>query len=119
MQYVNCFIQIPSPVADKEEYLPKSERNTGEYRQYCKDNTIRDVVDTEFHIGGAVNKYGPRLFDPILPGLARTWSITLNDNFMEIERDRLVIKWSTHADNAPPTEGEINVTDIPIIDIST
>jgi hypothetical protein len=80
--------------------------------EYYKDNTERDVVDVEFNIYAPIKKYGPSWFDPNLPGLHHTWPIRVSDNFPSKKIEGFSIKWSVHADHAPPNAGE----DIKLVD---
>ncbi len=124
-QYVNCFFQIPSMLEPKSEFekeleaaLAQSEEKEVEpFQEYYKDNTVRDVVETQFGVGGSINKRGPARFDPILPGLSHVWRIQLTNKFESTLLDGLVIKWSAHADNALANEGEVLVTAIPLIEV--
>jgi hypothetical protein len=64
--------------------------------------------------GGSLHKYGPSWFDPILPGLSRTWEIDLDYRF-EVEADSdLKLYWELYADNAIPNIGDIPIRDMDI-----
>lgn len=117
-EYVNSFIRLPVSIVPKIdlEYRGSIEENGQKYCELYEDNTVRDVIDVDFTLGSAINKYGPSRFDPILPGLSRTWSVKLCDDFVETALDGLVIKWSTYADNARASGGEIEVSDIARVD---
>jgi len=104
-QYVNCFTLIPVPI------IPLNKLRTelpGEFKEiegkmylrFYKENTI----------GG-----GSR-YDPILPGLAHSWTIYLKDNIDLTKMGDLVIRWETFADNSSPIEGQIKVKEIKITD---
>jgi hypothetical protein len=118
-QYVNSFILVPVDIVHEftlEHGDPVIVEEEGKkYCEFYEDNTVRDVVG----VGGSVEysypKYGPSRFDPILPGLSHSWSITLHDDFGSIAPDDLKIKWSTYADSAPPNEGEVEVSSIPMV----
>lgn len=119
-QYVNCFFQIPGIIDhDYDEEFDEAlavieDRELEPYEEHYRDNTVRDVVDTQFTVGGAIDKRGPARFAPILPGLSHTWRIRLTNKFDTTPLDGLVMKWSTHADNAPANEGKIPIADIPV-----
>ncbi len=117
-QYVNGFIYVPGLLLDEStvERLEMRGEKVPEYHRYYEDNTLRDVVDVEFGIGGTIKKYGPSRFDPILPGLAHTWSIPINSKYFEADISGLAVKWDVHADNAQPCKGEIEVKDIEMVD---
>ncbi|MBU1261604.1 ATP-binding protein [bacterium] len=118
-QYVNSFIQLPIYLVPQHELenrkIIEDEENGNKYREFYKDNTVRDVVDV---VGADISmdsltissrpKYGPSRFDPILPGLSHPWSIQLNNSFSKAG----LLRWSTYADNAPPNKGEIQVQKI-------
>lgn len=118
-RYVNAFIKVPFAISYQDEFNSKEpiEENGELYCKYYEDNTQRDVVDLEFNIYAPIKKYGPSWFDPILPGLSRTWRIRLSDDFPQKELKGLSIKWSAHVDNAPPNAGEMPVKDIEVIDL--
>ncbi|PWB50542.1 MAG: ATP-binding protein [Anaerolineales bacterium] len=122
-QFVNTFISIPLPLLHEltiEQIKHENEEMIVEegqkYYEYYEDNTVRDVVDVESNIYLSIPKYGPSRYDPILPGLSRTWEIILRGDFEKVDLDGLLIKWSTHVDNAPVSEGQVAVSDIRIID---
>ena len=53
--------------------------------------------------------------DPILPGLgAYLGRIRLVNDIEQPELDEASIKWTIHADNAPPREGKTRLRDIEI-----
>jgi len=118
-KYVNALIRVPYPISYLGEYRPQEpiEKNGDLYCEYWEDNTTRDVVDVEFNIGAPIKKYGPSWFDPILPGLSRTWRIRLSDAFSGQNLDGLLIRWSAYADNASPNHGEIPVKGIKTTDL--
>jgi hypothetical protein len=122
-QYVNGFFDIPLPLLSdiKREQIEDDKEaikveNGKEYYEYYRDNTVRDVVDSQFNIYGSIPKYGPSRYDPILPGLSQAWSIRLCNNFKHINLDTLEIRWTIYADNAPPVQEKIMVKDIIVVD---
>lgn len=117
-QYVNAFIRIPYLLAYQDEFDQEQplEQDGYVYCEYYEDNTVRDLIDMDVNIYSTIKKYGPARFDPILPGRAHIWRIKLTDNFAKENLDNLIIKWSVNADNAPPSEGEIFVTHIKVVD---
>jgi hypothetical protein len=118
-KYVKAFIKVLYEIAYRDEFEPEepTEENGELFCEYYQDNTERDVVDVEFNIYASIKKYGPSWFDPILPGLHHTWRIRVSDNFPSKEIEGLLIKWSVHADNAPPNAGSIAVEDIKVVDL--
>ncbi len=125
-QYVNSFIRVPLLLLDQAS--PPSgetiEEDGQEYYKIYKVNTVQDIVDmkTVVLLGTSVAqspstrpKYGPARYDPILPGLSRTWEIELRRDLEQVKLDGLAIKWAIYADNAPAQEGTIPVTDIRIV----
>jgi hypothetical protein len=117
-RYVNAFTLIPYAISYQDRYSPKEpiEEDGELYCEYYKDNTRRDVVDVEGTVY-LTKKYGPSWFDPLLPGLSRTWSIRITDGFAGKETDGLSVKWSVYSDNAPPNAGEVAVEDIEVVDL--
>lgn len=117
-QYINSFIQIPEFLLPPDDY---QQRNLIEddgliYAEFYEDNTVRDVVDVEMIGTTPMQKFGPARFDPILPSLSLVWQIELSDDFDQINKEDMVLKWRVHADNAPPNRGIIPVLRIPIVD---
>ena len=118
-RYVNAFIMIPYAISYQDKFKPKepTEEDGELYCEYYKDNTKRDVVDVEVNLYAPIMKYGSSWFDPLLPGLSRTWRIRIGDDFPRKKTEGLSIKWSVHADNAPPNAGEMAVGDIEVVDL--
>jgi len=122
-QYVNSFIQLPFPILHSltlEQIKHKNEetiiKDGMEYYEYHEDNTVRDVIDTEYSLNRSINKYGPSRYDPILPGLSHAWKIIISDNFDKVNLETLKIKWTVFADNALPVQGMVMAKDIKIVD---
>jgi hypothetical protein len=118
-QFVNCFMSVPTQVMHKDELEDREViAEDGTYYAECYgDNTISDVVG----IGGSPpyshKIYGPSRYEPILPGLSqKLTSIQLQEDFSLIEFAGFKVKWSVHADNAQPKEGETLITDLEIAD---
>jgi hypothetical protein len=66
----------------------------------------------EFSLTNSVGSgYGSAGFGPILPGLWHSWDFELCSDFASRALDSFV-KWSVHADNAPPAQGEIRVINV-------
>jgi hypothetical protein len=114
-KYVNAIFLIPWFIVDyeiDEEKLIK-EDDILYYRDY-EDNTTRDVVGYN-HL---LPQYGPSWFDPILPGLSRTWKIRLKNLGEVLPTGRFNVKdklkWTIYADNTIPQIGEIQLVEIDI-----
>lgn len=116
-QYLNCFIKVPYQLLPLDDYNQRKlfEDDGIIYHEIYEDNTVRDVVDVELVGTRPIEKYGPARFDPLLPSLSFSWEIDLADSYDPDAVDHLVIKWRAHADNAPMTQGTINVKSIPVI----
>lgn len=83
-----------------------------DYSEIFDDNTVRDVVG----IDGFRKQYGPARYDPILPGIcgrSRTVNLSIEDD-MDFEKLPL-IRFETHADNAPIRKGDIQWKEIRVI----
>jgi hypothetical protein len=118
-QYVNSFVYVPVQLLSNQEVkvwgTNRIEKiNGNEYIRYYEDNTVRDSVGGSGL--GLPRESGPARYDPILPGLSRRWEITLQRDSKNLKREELLVKWTTHADNASPTSGEIKITDINVVD---
>jgi hypothetical protein len=121
-QYVNAIILIPAALylkdnADAERNIRNIETlPDGVYYRDYKENTIRDVVDSQHFGVHYVPKYGPSRYDPILPGRQHVWETELVDRLSLITKGRnFRIHWEVYADNAPLNRGEILLSDIPVI----
>lgn len=115
-QYVNSYILIPVELLPHNDVnvfgVGRTEKIDGkEYLSFYEENTIRDQTGGS----GIQREYGPARFVPILPELAHVWEITLQRDSKNLGRDDLLIKWNTYADNAPLTSGEIQVSDIQVV----
>lgn len=103
-QYVNVFLKIPYELMRYEEieegYYPENVWNDNGrlYYEYSKQNTIRDIVDTEFNLAGPIDKYGPARYVPILPGLFHEWRITILNSVELMDLQDLEIRWEVYAD---------------------
>ena len=119
-QYVNSFIRLPVEIVSRYELelldLETVEEDGRAYCEFYRENTIRDVVDVGVGLYHR-NKYGPSRYDPILPGLSHTWwEIGLSETFPEVPADDLMIRWSTYADNAPASTGELQIKSVMVVD---
>lgn len=121
--YVNYYIELNRNFLEPEEYqyLKTFEKdNSGKkYVEYYGENTIRDIFDVKTVLaeGGAVYKYGPSRFDPILPGMhSRADRLRLTDEIDLFKEE--YIEWKVYADNAIPKTGKIKISDIPVIEKS-
>jgi Putative DNA-binding domain len=123
-QFVNSAILIPAQLLNVvvRTHIQAGDEVTYDvegaaYYEYHKENTIRDVVDTKSTYGSfPVNIYGPTRFVPILPGLTWAWRIKLFEDFEDVDRRSLAIRWQVYADNAPPVSGVVGFSDIAIAD---
>jgi hypothetical protein len=116
-QYVNSFIYVPIQLLSTNTVKGwganrKVKIDDRDYLEYYEENTQRDVIGSK----GFEIQYGPSRFDPVLPGLSHKWEIALKRDLDHFERDDLVIKWTTYADNAAPSDGETRVKDIKAAD---
>jgi hypothetical protein len=110
--YLNANLEIPY------KFLKKNKGKTTEIANFFMDNTIRDVVDVEFIPSftgsGAVEKYGPSRYDPILPTrYLLLKKIGLNNTVLESTE---TIKWVVYCDNSEPREGSVRWVDIKVIE---
>jgi len=78
------------------------------YYEFEKTNQKRDVVGRTM----GYPKYGSSWFDPLLPGLFRTWKFSMNTRLAPKHIKDECLYWSIHADSAPVTKGKIALADI-------
>lgn len=116
--YVNSFISIPALILPEDTQIRKGVYEDIENNkcEFYRENTIRDVLSTNFISPGNVSyKYGPSRYDPILPGLSLSLDeIKLCNDYEKIDISKLNIEWCVHADNAVKRKGNISLTEITI-----
>ncbi len=134
---VRFLIELTSEEATDEYNLVVQARNTGSsFAQYvaCSIDVPIEVVSEvkekiDLRDGGKF--YRHRLYNveqvsgerrvkanfPILRNMSRSWRIPLSENFEEVDRSKLYIKWKVFADNALPKEGKMSIGDIEIVDL--
>jgi hypothetical protein len=117
-QYVNAFVQVPAGL-HRRIYgkHPLGEGGPEPFYEYRIRNTTHDPV-TELSQRETVEQTRVLQFNPILPGLTYTWELTLDTELNLSSCEQQKVRWTVHADNAPPNTGEVLVTDIPIVDES-
>ncbi len=70
-------------------------------------NTRQDVLGgAPLPSGGVLPRHGPSWFDPLLPGLSKTWTLRLHHE-AETRLCDGIITWTAHADSASARAGEI------------
>lgn len=129
-RYVNGFLQVPTALF--AGYSPADGRTIKIGDVQCSEvlfeNIHKDIVDVKAGLpplklpGGSATgipaqyRYVTR-YDPLLPGLGRTYVLSLGITKDKIEEyaDNL-IRWSVYADNAPMKEGESRLGDIKLTD---
>lgn len=116
-QYVNGFVLIPSVLFGS--FAHKKGRQVTiegvEYRELLFENIHEDIVGVEAGIPSEF-RYVTR-YDPLLPGLGRTYTVRLGigeDNIVK-HRDSL-IQWTIYADNSPKRQGQIRLGEIELRD---
>jgi hypothetical protein len=114
-QYVNAFVQAPAGL-HRRIYgrHPQGEGGPEPYYEYRIRNTIHGSVTEP-----SQRKTVESLFNPILPGLTYNWEWTLDTELNVSSCEQQKARWTVYADNAPPNQGEVLVSDIPIVDEST
>lgn len=110
--YLNAYIDIP------EEYLLEKENSKNGVASIFMENTIRDIVDSEFiptmNGGYARPKYGPSRYDPILPTRCLLLKdIEINEAFINSNK---VLEWIIYSDNAEPRNGITKISEIEIFE---
>lgn len=120
--YVNYFVEINRFFLDENTFgkYPTTRKDVlnDEYLEYYGENTIRDVVDSEYTAVGFKPKYGPSRFDPILPKMrSREEKLKIGNGQRIAEQLKVfsdtLISWRIYADNAPEQTGHIRIGDIP------
>lgn len=103
-QFVSFYVAIPwrfvSSDDQNEDAATVIEGNR--YIEFEENNQRRDVVG---HAMGYAN-YGSSWFDPILPGLSRTWKFSLHPALTPDHIKGEILHWSIHADSARSTDGK-------------
>jgi hypothetical protein len=122
-QYIDAYIEIPCDLVydDYEDIRdnlgnPPKETNLDRRCEYHRDNTVRDYIKGGSVIGSPA-EYGPARYVPILPSTKMLADeLRLNSDFEAIDWEDRELKWTTHADNAPPHTGSIRIADIDVLD---
>ncbi len=103
-QFARIFVSIPERFVSKDN---RNEDNAVEidgmkYFEFGETNQRRDVVG--YNMG--YPKYGSSWFDPLLPGLSRSWEFSLHPGLRPDRIGDELVHWSIHADSAPAAEGK-------------
>lgn len=109
--HVVVALQLPAEILHEKE-LAEGEETEREVTRWLK-NTYRDVVDAEVTVSGAIPKYGPSRYDPMLPNLGRRLErLRLSTGFPGLltPPPGPEISWTAHADEAAPREGSCRLT---------
>lgn len=109
-QFVRFFVAIPERFVSQDDQESGTSKMVGgdRYFEFEENNKRRDVVGHNM----GYPKYGGSWFDPILPGLSRTWKFSLHPGLMPEHIKDEIILWSIHADSAPFAEGKVALTDL-------
>lgn len=116
-QYVSGFVQIPCFLL--KSFSDKDSRHGTidgvKYEERSFKNIHKDMVDAkpgllpQFHY---VSRY-----DPLLPGLGRTFTVQLGVSKEVIDKHQdSMIRWIIYADNSPKKEGQIRLGEIKLRD---
>lgn len=123
--YVNYYLVLNRNILLNEERVGLrafSKDNSGRiYVEYYGENTVRDIISTKgIGLDGTpYYEYGPSRFDPILPGgHSRPDRIMVEEDIESLFQNE-VISWKVFADNAEPKEGDINISDIKVVQTTT
>ncbi len=104
-QFVLVVVDLPG------RWLPKENAES-----VAGDNVVRRFRNTRQDVLGGDPlpspggmgfrpRYGPSWFDPLLPGLSRTWTLKLHDE-AQVRLCNGKIAWTAHADSASTRSGE-------------
>ena len=120
-EYVTVVIQLPIQLLDHEMLDAEHviDREGVRLQEVRLQNTTRDVVDLVGERPHRTRKYGPARFDPILPGMIKSWSVWLQDDFSAyaFPGERLqneIIRWEVFADSSPTEAGVARITELTI-----
>jgi len=130
-QYVNGFVQVPCFLlklfADKDSRHGIIDGVKYEERSF--ENIHKDMVDAKPGLpsmpspgGGSTPGLPPQFryvtrYDPLLPGLGRTFTVQLGVSKEAIDKHQdSMIRWTVYADNSPKREGRIRFGEIKLHD---
>ena len=113
-KYVCCFVLIPKAVLTETSARDAKilKEDDVEHCSFTFENTTRDFIG----FSSGREQLGPVRHEPILPNLSgyigsvRLCSLEEMEEFKELS-----IRWIAHADNAPPTYGEIKLEEFLIV----
>ncbi|CAN5423630.1 hypothetical protein BH18ACI1_BH18ACI1_09910 [soil metagenome] len=104
-QYVACLLDVP--VAVLHDIKNKiNVKDGGRYYRHRLFNLNQEFGDENFKANF-----------PLLRNMSMSWKIPLKEDFAELGKNGLEIKWTVYADNALPKEGKINFNEIEIVDL--
>lgn len=111
-KYVNIVLDLPAALLDETGI------DIGDgFRRIIEDNTKRDIIGWSGEGYYRSPNYGPSWYAPILPQRKRIFDVKLIENIRDVcGREDLEIRWKVFADNAPPIEGSIKLSEIPLIE---
>lgn len=113
--FVNYYVQMNKYFLKSEgiEHLKAYKQGDYDMVEYYGENTVRDVMGMRPSGMGYTAEYGPSRFDPILPGMhSRPEKLDLREDISGFKDS--YITWKVFADNAMPSEGKVQVKNIPI-----
>ena len=104
-RYVACFVDVPVSTLVRIEDQ-RSIKDGGRFYRHRLTNFNQEYADETFKSNF-----------PLLRNMSMSWKIPLKDDFSELDREGLEIKWKVYADNALPKEGKISFDEIDVVDL--
>jgi len=90
-----------------------SEIDGRKYAIWNETNAQQDIISVQS--GDSPAQYGPKRYEPLLPGLTQAWGIRVPNHLgREKAEPEAKLMWKVYADNAPVRSGSILVQDIPV-----
>ena len=111
-KFIKVKIKVPDIILKESEYQFNEKEIIDEvvYKIIFLDNTVRDVIDTDYSLPLHPKiKYGSRRFSPLLPELEFGEYILLKEKHI-LPTGKIF--WKIYVDNSIPKEGEMNMEEI-------
>ena len=104
-RFVVAFLHVPRGfISDSPRYLDQEAIDPEDLREYSCENTL-------------VDRNGTTRYVPVLPLLGkRLKKFRIARNFSRLDWTSCEIQWAVHADNAPPTYGNIAISEIEVVE---
>ena len=115
--YINGFVFVPKKLTHRSSRHTLKEFEGKEYWEIFFSNVHKDLINykSNYSISVPDQTYYITRYDPLLPRLGFGFDIPLmiiNESLPLLSEEELI--WTAYADNAPPQEGRIKISEIKV-----